>query len=100
MGFGSLSKPSYHNYDVFIDYTGIRSGDFELVIVESIKARAHFVVLLSPSTLERTDRPGDMLRREIETALDSRRNIVPLLFDGFSFDTPAVERQLTGSLAP
>ena len=40
------------------------------------------------------------MRREIETALDSRRNIVPLLFDGFSFDTPAVERQLTGSLAP
>jgi hypothetical protein len=29
------------------------------------------------------------MRREIEAALDSRRNIVPLMFAGFDFDTPA-----------
>jgi hypothetical protein len=40
-----------HGYDVFFDYTGIRSGDFESVIVENITARAHFLVLLTPTAL-------------------------------------------------
>jgi len=36
-----------YGYDVFFDYTGIASGDFERVILENIKARAHFLVLLT-----------------------------------------------------
>lgn len=35
-----------NGYDVFLDFTGIASGDFESVILENIRARAHFVVLL------------------------------------------------------
>ena len=49
------------------------SGDFERVILENITARAHFLVLLTPSALERCDDPSDLFRREIETALDSQR---------------------------
>jgi TIR domain-containing protein len=78
-----------HGYDVFIDFTGIASGDFERVILESIKARAHFLVLLTPSALERCVEPADWLRREIETAFATRRNIVPLMLEGFDFGTPA-----------
>ena len=37
-----------HGYDVFFDYTGIASGDFERVILENIRARAHFVVRAHP----------------------------------------------------
>jgi formylglycine-generating enzyme required for sulfatase activity len=88
-----------HGYDVFFDYQGIASGDFERVILENITARAHFLVLLTPSALERCDEPGDWLRREIETALDTRRNIVPLMLESFDFDTPAIASQLTGKLA-
>src|ERR1700676_2008797 len=88
-----------HGYDVFFDYNGISSGDFERVILGNIKARAHFLVLLTPSALERCGDPADLLRREIETALDSRRNIVPLMLDGFEFNTPAIGRQLTGKLS-
>jgi tetratricopeptide (TPR) repeat protein len=89
-----------HGFDVFIDYQGIGSGDFESVILGNIKARAHFLILLTPSALERCGEPGDLLRREIETALDTKRNIVPLMLEGFSFGTPAIATQLTGSLAP
>jgi hypothetical protein len=39
------------------------------------------------------------LRREIETALDSQRNIVPLILEGFDFGTPKISNQLTGTLA-
>src|SRR5215469_3768484 len=70
-----------HGHDVFFDYNGIASGDFESVILENINARAHFLVLLTPSALERCDDPADWLRREIEAALASRRNIVPVTLE-------------------
>jgi hypothetical protein len=41
----------------------------------------------------------DWLHREIETALDSQRNIVPLLLEGFDFSSPKIASQLTGKLA-
>jgi tetratricopeptide (TPR) repeat protein len=90
-----------HNngYDVFFDYEGIASGDFEGVILGNIKARAHFIVLLTPSALERCNEPNDWLRREIETALGTKRNIVPLMLEGFDFGTPTIANQLTGKLA-
>src|SRR5262245_16189473 len=88
-----------HGYDVFIDYDGIASGKFAAVILENIRARAHFLILLTPTALERSSDPEDWMRREIEAALDSRRNIVPLMLAGFDFGTPATASQLTGKLA-
>lgn len=88
-----------HGFDVFLDYTGVASGDFESVILENIHSRAHFLVLLTPSALERCGDPSDWLRREIEAALDSKRNIVPLMLEGFDFGTPPIATQLTGKLA-
>jgi hypothetical protein len=94
--FGDLTQ---HGYDVFIDYDGIASGNFETAILENIKARAHFLVLLTPTTLDRCGDPKDWMRREIEAALDDRRNIVPLMLAGFNFGTPTSASQLTGKLA-
>jgi tetratricopeptide (TPR) repeat protein len=88
-----------NGYDVFFDFNGIASGDFESVILGNIKARAHFIVLLTPSALERCNEPGDWLRREIETALKTKRNMIPLMLEGFDFGTPAIANQLTGKLA-
>jgi tetratricopeptide (TPR) repeat protein len=88
-----------YGYDVFYDIAGLGPGDFETVIVENIRARAHFVIVLTPSALERCREPEDWLRREIELALDSRRNIVALMLDEFKFNSPGVSEQLTGKLA-
>jgi predicted nucleotide-binding protein len=88
-----------HGYDVFIDYDGIASGSFETAILENIKARAHFLVLLTPTALERSRDSKTWIRREIEAALDSQRNIVPLMLAGFDFREPAIAGQLTGKLA-
>jgi acylphosphatase len=98
-GLAVFQDLTQHGYDVFIDYDGIASGYFEEVILENIRARAHFLVLLTPTALERCSDPKDWMRREIEAALDSRRNIVPLMLAGFDFDTPATASQLTGRLA-
>lgn len=86
-------------YDVFYDYETIASGDFEQVILDNIRARAHFLIVLTPSALEHCEDPRDWLRREIETAIDTQRNIVPLMLDRFDFGAPAVAKQLTGKLA-
>lgn len=90
---------THHGYDVFFDYQGLNSGDFEPVILGNIRARAHFVVVLTPSALERCNEPGDWLRREIECAMDEKRNIVPLMLESFDFGSPLVMQALTGKLA-
>ena len=90
---------THHGYDVFFDFNGIPTGDFKEIIVENIRERAHFLLLLTPSALERCGEPGDLFRREIETALGVKRNIVPLMLEGFSFDTKTIASQLTGELS-
>lgn len=86
-------------FDVFMDVQSLGSGSFERVILEQILAREHFVVLLRPDSLDRADQPGDWLRREIETAMTHRRNVVPLTDGGFSFEALGVKHKLTGQLA-
>jgi TPR repeat protein len=76
---------THNGYDVFFDYSGIASGDFERVILANIRARAHFLVLLTPLALERCNETTDLFRREIEVALATQRNVVPLMLDGFDF---------------
>jgi tetratricopeptide (TPR) repeat protein len=88
-----------NDYDVFFDYNSINSGDFEQIIIGNIKSRAHFILILTPSALERCNEPNDWLRREIETAIDEKRNIVPLMFDGFDYGSPSIANYLTGKLA-
>lgn len=87
------------DYDVFFDFESIDSGDFAQIIIGNIKARAHFLVLLTPSALERSSNPDDWLRREIETALDEKRNIIPLFLENFSFGNPSVSKLLVDKLA-
>jgi tetratricopeptide (TPR) repeat protein len=88
-----------HGFDVFFDYQSIDSGQFERVILDNIKAKAHFIVILTPSALERCKEPGDWLRREIETAIDEGRNIIPIMLESFDFGSPLVKQSLTGKLA-
>src|SRR5690242_2396717 len=90
---------THAGFDVFFDYMGIASGDFEKIILDNIRARAHFLVLLTPSSLDRCEEPGDWFRREIEESLDCHRNVVPLFVNGFSFALTAVQARLTGRLS-
>jgi hypothetical protein len=91
---------SKSGFDVFFDYMGVASGAFEQIIVGNILSHAHFVVLLTPAALDRCNEPNDWLRREIETAFEKQRNIVPLMLEGFDFGKPEISGLLTGKLAP
>ena len=88
-----------HGFDVFFDYQNIDCGDFEKVIIENIKSRAHFIIILTPSALDRCKESGDWMRREIEIALKEKRNIIPLMVESFDFGSPDVKKLLTGKLA-
>jgi hypothetical protein len=88
-----------NGYDVFFDLQGLASGDFESVILENIRARAHFLVLLTPSSLDRCENPSDLFRREIEEAIANNRNVVPVMLDGFDFSAAGIDKQLGDSLA-
>jgi tetratricopeptide (TPR) repeat protein len=90
---------SGHGYDVFLDSRTVTGGPLKASIVSEIRRRAHFVVLLTPSALRRCTKVGDWLRLEIETAIESHRNIVPLLFCGFDFAAAALQGQLTEKLS-
>lgn len=57
------------------------------------------MVLLTPSALERCHEPGDWVRREIEAALDMKRNIVPVMLEGFDFGASGIANQLRGRLS-
>ncbi len=87
-----------HNFDVFFDYESINSGDYEQIIIENIHSRAHFIIILTPSALDRCNEPGDWVRREIEAAIDAKRNIVPIMMEGFNFSNLNIDKYLTGKL--
>jgi len=87
-----------HGYHVFMDVENIDSGTFDTIILNQIASRTHFLLVLTPGTLERCNEEGDWLRREIEWALDLERNIVPIFANGFVLDASA-KSYLTGKLA-
>jgi hypothetical protein len=86
-----------NGYDAFMDVESINAGEFDHIILNQIAARAHFLVILTPGSIERCTEPGDWLRREIEEAMRLQRNIVPLLCNGFTFNTKT-KSYLTGDL--
>ena len=67
--------------DVFLDVENINAGRFETVILNEIGRREHFVVLLTPETCGQLGSPTDWVRRELERALELKKNVVPILLD-------------------
>jgi hypothetical protein len=84
--FESLTS---HGYDVFMDVESIDSGSFGTIIFHQIAARAHFLAILTPGALEPTSSSADWLRREVEHAIELRRNVVPVMAQGFDFNKEA-----------
>lgn len=77
-------------YDVFMD---INEG-IDDVNLHQIGARAHFLMILTPHTLDSIDKPDDRLRQEFDSAQKHRRNIVLLLAKDFEFPHGAFSQQI------
>lgn len=73
-------------YDVFYDRHNLWSGEFPTLIEENIRSCTDFVLVVTKSTFgERILNEDDWVRREIRTALECGKNIVPLFFGTASF---------------
>ena len=69
-------------YDVFYDSGLTITPDTEQVHLNQITARAHFILILTPNAINANTNRDDWFRRQIEFALDFRRNIIVLCFYG------------------
>lgn len=85
-----------NDYDVFMDVEGIDSGRFDNIIMNQIEARPHFVLILTHGTLRENMTEHDFLWREIQQAIITDRNVVPILIEDFQFE--AVKPYLSGIL--
>lgn len=72
-------------YTTFLDVSSMGAGKFDEQIIENINSCTDFILVLSPGSLERCTNNDDWLRKEIECALENKKNIIPILVPGFSF---------------
>jgi N-acetylneuraminic acid mutarotase len=82
------TKLSQHGLRAFLDVDDLESGHFNLALLERIAEAPNFIVILSPHALDRVVDERDWLRQEIAQAVQTKRNIVPLLMPGFDFPAP------------
>lgn len=69
---------TYRNYNVFLDVDQARAGKWAERMRTEVQARSHFLLLLTPGSLDRCVNEHDCVREEFELALSSGRNIVPV----------------------
>ena len=80
-----FSELNRRNISAFLDVENIDATQFDTFILNQIAARPHFILLLSPQSLERCVNEGDWLLREIQHAYDLKRNIIPVYDLGFNW---------------
>lgn len=73
------------NISAFLDLEELRSGPFNEKLYEAIEAAENFVLVLPPDSLDRCAAENDWLRLEVEHAIKLKKNIIPLLVNGFTF---------------
>ena len=69
----------------FLDVEDLGASHFDDRLLEEIGRRKDFVVVLSPGCLARCHDESDWLRREIGHAIAAKKNVVPILKEGFEF---------------
>jgi formylglycine-generating enzyme required for sulfatase activity len=72
-------------YRVFLDYEGLRSGNFNTRLYQEIESCKDFIVILSENSLDRCVNQKDRFRIEIVHALKHEKNIIPFMLRNFSF---------------
>jgi formylglycine-generating enzyme required for sulfatase activity len=73
------------NKQVFLDIKELQVGRFDEELLRRIEETTNFILILSKGSLDRCIDKSDWLKREIIHALVTKRNIIPVLTDGFTF---------------
>ncbi len=72
-------------YRVFFDLEAMDSGPFNKQLFRVIEECRDFVLVLPPNTLERCKDEDDWVRKEVLHALQNKKNIIPILLNGFQW---------------
>ena len=72
-------------YDLFYDVEVLRSGKFNEALLKQIQSCRDFIVVLSPHAMDRCEDENDWVRQEIAEAIREKKNIVPVMMNGFQF---------------
>ena len=73
------------DYEVFFDMKSLRNGRFDEAIEDAIKHCTDFVLILSKNVFSRVGEEGDWISREIKLAYEEKKNVIPIIMDGFVF---------------
>lgn len=73
----------YDGYSVFLDVESLRKGKFDEALFDRIREATDFVLILPPGALDRCGNPEDWVRQEIEFAMQEKKNIIPIMMEGF-----------------
>ncbi|KFW62506.1 Sterile alpha and TIR motif-containing protein 1 [Pygoscelis adeliae] len=79
-----------HGFSVFIDVEKLEAGKFEDKLIQSVMSARNFVLVLSPNALDKCmgdPECKDWVHKEIVTALNSGKNIIPVT-DHFEWPDP------------
>lgn len=69
----------------FLDLEEDRSGNFNDNLISAIDAAPNFILVLPKNALKRCVNEDDWVRREIMEALARNKNIIPIMYDSFTW---------------
>lgn len=84
-------------FSVFLDVDDLREGDWNEALQARIEECTDFIPVVTGGFFDRCADTSDIVRRELELAMTSEKNIVPLLVaeDAFPVDIPSELSQIT-----
>jgi len=83
-----------HHKRIFLDVKELQVGRFDEMLLSRIEETPNFILILSKDSLDRCTIKTDWLIREIMQAISTRRNIIPVLTDNFSFPSEDLWKNL------
>ena len=89
-GGDSLARSIYERlkndgYECSFDHEMLEAGKFKPQLYEDIDECVDFLLILTPSGLDRCNNSDDVARQEIERAIEKKKNIIPIMASGFEF---------------
>jgi hypothetical protein len=74
-------------YNIFFDHESLSSGRFDQKLLDIIEGCNDFIVIFSKNCFDRCSNDGDWFMREINWAIENKKNIIPLIDKDFVLPT-------------
>jgi len=87
-----------HHKRIFLDVKELQVGRFDEMLLSRIEETPNFILILSKDSLDRCTIKTDWLKREIMQAINTGRNIIPVLTDNFSFPSEELWKNLPSEM--